>query len=83
MLEQITSRQLTEWQAYEMVAGAVDERYDSNVLADIHEQLQQLNHLIGAAYFTEDDPEDNPIRKPSRYPRPDEMYQPEDDDEEE
>lgn len=64
-----TSWELAEWQAFDVVHGFGDARIEA-VLADIHEQLQMTNHLLGAAHFTpEDEPEENPIPPPTRYPR--------------
>lgn len=64
-----TSKELAEWQAYERVYGHVGKGH-SDVLADIHEQLQLVNHLLGAAHFTpEERPEENPIKPPRRYHR--------------
>lgn len=65
-----TARELSEWQAFDRVYGFGDEHLH-DVLADIHEQLQLTNHLLGAAHFTPEDaePEDNPIPPPDRYPR--------------
>lgn len=64
-----TSVELSEWQAFERVYGFGDEHVH-DVLADIHEQLQLTNHLIGGAHFTpEGEPEENPIPEPERYPR--------------
>jgi hypothetical protein len=64
-----TSYELGEWQAFDSVYGFGDEHIHE-ALADIHEQLQLLNHLMGAANFTkENDPESNPVPPPTRYPR--------------
>lgn len=64
-----TSVELAEWQAFDRVYGFGDEHLH-NVLADIHEQVQLTNHLLGAAHFTpEDEPDENPVPSPERYPR--------------
>jgi hypothetical protein len=64
-----TARELSEWQAFDRVHGFGDARLE-DVLAAIHEQLQLTNHLLGAAHFTpEDEPEENPVPPPERYPR--------------
>ncbi|MGW6790063.1 hypothetical protein [Streptomyces chartreusis] len=76
VLDRHTSREIAEWQAYERYAGPIDRGYDREVLAAIHEQLQMMNRLIGAAHFT--DPKknkENPVPEPERYPRPHEMFQ--------
>lgn len=62
-----TSKQLSEWAAFDEVYGFGDHKlYD--VLAAIHEQIQLTNHLLGAAHFTDEDTE-NPIPAPDRLPR--------------
>lgn len=64
-----TSQELAEWRAFEAVYGFGDEHLHE-VLAGIHEQLQLTNHLLGAAHFTpENEPEENPVPAPERYPR--------------
>lgn len=76
-----TSRELSEWQAFDSVYGFGDEHVH-DALADIHEQLQFLNHLMGAAHFTpENSPEDNPVPSPTRYPRGREALQRSDEEE--
>lgn len=45
------------------------------MLAGIHELLQQLNHLTGAAHFTsEKSGQENPVPGPRHYPRPHEVH---------
>lgn len=63
-----TSQELAEWLAYDRVYG-VGDRWMVDTLANIHEVIQFTNHLIGAAFLTEED-EENPIPAPARYPRP-------------
>jgi hypothetical protein len=77
MLGQITSRQLTEWAAYEKVSGPLDRRYDQEALANIQEQLQYANYLLGAAHFTDKDNPDNPVPEPVRFARPEDAFAPE------
>lgn len=75
-----TSRELTEWQAFDRVHGFGDARLEA-VLADIQEQLQLTNHLLGAAHFTpENEPEENPIPPPEHYRRGGEPEPSEDED---
>lgn len=69
MLTRMTSRDVAEWRAFEIVNGPVDSGWRDDVLAAIHEQLQQISHLTGAAHFTDED-NDNPVPTPERYPRP-------------
>lgn len=80
MLERLTARQIAEWMAYESVCGQLGGSWKDDVLADIHEQLQFLNRLTGAAHFTDKNHKKNPAAEPQRYPRPYEMGKPVDDD---
>ncbi|SOE25604.1 hypothetical protein [Streptomyces sp. OK228] len=75
MLARHTSRELAEWAAYERYAGPIDRSYDQEALAAIHEQLQAMNHLLGAAHFTDKQNTTNPVSEPERYPRSHELYQ--------
>jgi len=42
LLQTMSSRELSEWRAYERFYGPVDRSYDSEMLAQIHELLQVL-----------------------------------------
>jgi hypothetical protein len=70
LLATFSSVELSEWRAFERVHG-FGEAAIHDVLSAIHEQLQLSNHLFGAANFMDenDEPEDNPVAKPERYPR--------------
>lgn len=62
-----TSYELSEWRAFDLVYG-LPESQVADVLADIHEQLQLMNHMFGAANFTpESKPEENPVSPPESY----------------
>lgn len=74
VLARHTSRQLAEWEAYERFAGPIDRSYDREALAGIHEQLQYMNRLLGAAHFTDKKNPNNPVPEPEHYPRPHELY---------
>jgi len=75
-----TSRELSEWVAYDNVYGFGDHKlYD--VLAGIHEQIQVLNYMFGQANFANEEHE-NPIPKPERLARGGELPPQEEDDEE-
>lgn len=67
LLASHTSYELAEWEAYDRTYRFGEDRL-FEVLADIHEQLQLTNHMLGAAHFTEEDGE-NPVPEPVRYPR--------------
>ncbi len=75
-MRRYTSRQIAEWLAYERFAGPIDRSYDRDVLAAMHEQLQYLCRLIGAAHFTDRKHPNNPVPEPQHYPRAHELYQP-------
>ncbi len=53
------------------------------MLAALHEQIQLLNRMQGAAHFTDRKHKKNPAREPKHYPRPDELYRPRDSDDDE
>lgn len=61
VLARHTSREIAEWMAYEQYAGPIDRGYDREALAGIHEQLQYMNRLIGAAHFTDSKHPNNPV----------------------
>lgn len=68
-----TARDIAEWQAYDLMYGLTDP-YVSDVLADIHEAVQFVSHVVAAQYGEEGD--DNPVPPPTRYPRPAERRRP-------
>lgn len=63
----------SQWLAFERVAGPVNGEWDSDTLAAIQEQLQQLSYLFSQANFTDKTHRRGPIPKPERYPRPNEI----------
>ena len=77
---------MTEWAAYERFAGPIGDGYLHEVLAALHEQIQLLNRMQGAAHFTDKKHRKNPAREPKHYPRPHEWYvqrdSPDDDEDE-
>lgn len=78
----ISSRELTEWMAFEREEGPIGPRWRDEMLAAIHEQLQRLSHLQGAAHFTDKKHRKNPVPSPKHYPRPHEIFHQDHDDEE-
>lgn len=74
MLARISSRELSEWEAYERYAGPLGTAYGDEVMAALHEQIQRLNRLQGAAHFTDRNHKKNPVPEPKAYPRPYEIY---------
>lgn len=68
LLTRMSSRELTEWQAYERHAGPIGPAWFGEVIAAIHEQLQMSNYMFSKAKFKQ------PGKKPEQYPRPEEAY---------
>lgn len=64
---------------FERVDGPVGPAWRDEADAAIHEQLQRLNHIQGAAHFTDRKHKKNPVPKPKHYPRPWELIKPEED----
>lgn len=75
LLASMDSAEISEWQAYERAFGPLDRAYGDDMLARIHEQLQLLTHVQGAAGGGKD----NPIPEPKRVPRPPDVFVPDDD----
>jgi hypothetical protein len=73
----MSARQLTEYQAYELVAGPIGSRYSEEALANIHEELQSLKQVLMAVNMK--DPEEAP--PVIHYPRPGEFGLEEDEGE--
>lgn len=63
---------MTEWYAYELVNGPIGSEWRDEVIAEMHEQLQLLNHLFSQANFTDKNHRKGPVPKPEHYPRPNE-----------
>lgn len=74
-MERISSRELSEWMAYEREDGPIGARWQDEAIAAIHEQLQRLNHLQGAAHFTDRKHKKNPVPSPKHYTRPYEIFE--------
>lgn len=71
MLYRVSSRELSEWMAYEQAFGPIGPRYDSELLAGIHEQMQFANKMTGGEEYPE----------PRKVPRPTEFFLPPEDEE--
>lgn len=74
LLERTDSLELAEWRAFERALGPVGRQYSDGALAHIHEQLQAIAYLLGAQAGDE-----NPVSQPQHYPRPDEVFLPQDE----
>ena len=73
MLKRMSARELSEWEAYELANGPLGRGYNDKALAEIHEQLQTQNILM-SLQFTDPDVLKE-IAKQVHYPRPAELYQ--------
>lgn len=71
LLESTTSRDLAELRAYELTNGPIGSQYSDDILAAIHEQLQQVCRLLIAQGAEDEDD----IPDLHRYPRTYEMFQ--------
>lgn len=74
MLSRMSSRELTEWKAYEKHAGPLGGFWFAEALSALHEQIQFLNYMFGQAKFTDKQHKKGPAPKPTDFPRPDEMF---------
>lgn len=82
LLNTISSRELTEWVAYESEYGQLgDSVYDRELLRQIHVQIQALTHFTGAINTGKG--ESNPVPEPKMLPLPNEWKKIEDDEDEE
>lgn len=71
MLFKISAYELSEWEAFERANGPLGNDYIHESLANLHEAIQLNTFVIGMQYG-----DDNPVEKPIRYPRPDEVFKP-------
>ncbi|MFD8117097.1 hypothetical protein [Streptomyces microflavus] len=62
--------EFAEWQAYDRATGALNDEWQAELLANIHELLQFQAYLTGQAHFTDKHHKKGPAPKPERYPRP-------------
>jgi hypothetical protein len=61
--------------SYEREEGPVGTQWQDETMAALHEQIQRLNHLQGAAHFTDRKHKKNPVPSPKKYPRPYEIFE--------
>lgn len=71
LLNNVSSQELAEWEAYERALGPVGRQYDQDMLARIHEQLQMLTYVVGA---TNSEKDKNPVPEPQQVPRPADVF---------
>ena len=74
LLERFDSLEIAEWRAFERALGPIGPQYSEGALAHIHEVLQGILYMLGAQAG-----EDNPAPKPQHFPRPNEVYLPQDE----
>lgn len=60
--------------AFEKHEGPVGPQWRDETMAEIHELLQRLSYLQGAAHFTDRKHKRNPVNKPKHFPRPYELF---------
>lgn len=72
LLRKISSRELTEWAAFERINGPLGSQYGDDMLANIHEQLQAVQYIVGKMAAGED----SIVPLPHRMPRPSEVFAP-------
>ena len=68
VLAKHTSLQLREWMAYEVKAGPLGQRWDRDMIAELHYLMQWNLHLLGAKTPTKDNK--NPAPEPHFPDRP-------------
>lgn len=75
LLDSLTSHELAEWQAYEMVSGPIDRSWSDEALASSVEKLHDLMYLISQANFTDKSHRKGPIKQREEpYIRPSQVY---------
>lgn len=70
----MSSRELTEWRAYERVVGPLGRSWVDGVQADMHEILQGVLYLTSQAHFTDKQHREGPAPKPVKVTRPGDLY---------
>lgn len=75
LLENITSRELTEWQAYEYLNGPLDDSWRDESQALQVDMAHDLLYLTGQAHFTDKSHKNGPIDpRESSHVRPRDVY---------
>jgi hypothetical protein len=72
MMASMSAREYKEWEAYERAVGPLDQQYEREMMAQLHE-LIQLNNLLTGAQVTKKGKK-NPAGKFRKVIRPDELY---------
>lgn len=81
MLRSMSSKELSQWAAFEKLSGPLGQHYSDEMLASLHEQGQMTNYLLGAIYasWTE---QSNPVAPPEALTRPNQIFADKPDEEE-
>jgi hypothetical protein len=79
MMASITALEYKEWEAYERATGPLDETWEREILAQLHELIQLNNILTGAAITRKG--KKNPGGKLKKVVRSDELWISIEDDE--
>lgn len=69
LLNKMSSYELTEWMAFERVNGPLGQQYSDDMSANIHEQLQAIQFILGRMSAGEE----SPVPAPHRVLRPHEV----------
>jgi hypothetical protein len=72
MMASMSAREYKEWEAYERAVGPLDQQYEREMMAQLHE-LIQLNNLLTGAQVTKKGKK-NPAGKFRKVIRPEELY---------
>lgn len=81
MLHRMSSRELSEWKAYEHKNGLLGPRWEQEMLREIHYQQQVALHTMVGMKIKSG--ATNPVPDPERLPAPNEFVKPPDEDGEE
>ena len=69
LMSRVSSFELTQWRAFEKVNGPLGRQYSDDMLANIHEQLQAIQFILGRMSAGDE----SPVPQPHRMPRPHEV----------
>lgn len=69
LLNKVSSYELSQWMAFEKVNGPLGQQYSDDMSANIHEQLQAIQFILGRMSAGEE----SPVPPPHRVLRPHEV----------
>jgi hypothetical protein len=67
LLLTVSSKELAEWQAFEVVNGPIGREYSDDMLACIHEMLQVIAYTTGAQLSPNPIPPPKPVTRPNEF----------------